>query len=58
MRRYDQKDYDFTSRRVWHGEDGVFALYGGLKGATGLARLVVEYLNEAGYTLEPAEAGE
>jgi hypothetical protein len=54
-RGYDPQD-DFTSRRVWHGEDGAFAFYGGQKGAKGLADLVIEYLNEAGYTLETPEA--
>lgn len=54
-KRYDPQD-DFTTRRAWHGEDGTFGFYGGLKGAKGLADLIVEYLNEAGYALEMAEA--
>jgi len=51
---YDPQD-DFTTRRCWHSEEAPFAFYGGLKGAKGLADLITEYLNEAGYSLENAD---
>jgi len=50
-RARDTQD-DFISRRPWHGEDGQFAFFGGLKGAKGLADLIIEYLSDAGYTIE------
>lgn len=55
VRSYDHAEDDFTTRRAWHSHDGTFALYGGLKGATGLARIVIEYLVEAGYGLDDGD---
>jgi DGQHR domain-containing protein len=55
VREFNQVDDDFTTRRVWHGEDGAFRFYGGLKGATGVARLIIGYLEDAGYLIEGYE---
>lgn len=45
------QDEDFTMRSTWLGENNRgFGLFGGLKGAKGLADLIIEYLKEAGYT--------
>ncbi len=58
VRRYGQEDADFTTRRVWHSEEGSFAPYGGMKGAHNLADLIIEYLNEAGYSLDMVDLPE
>lgn len=46
----------FDTRRAWR-KDSVFALYGGLKGATGLAKIIIAYLKEAGYRLDWEDEG-
>lgn len=54
--RADQ-DGQFGTRAAWK-KDSTFSLYGGLKGATGLAKLIIAYLKEAGYILDWEEEEE
>lgn len=49
-------DAHFGTRAAW-ARDSVFSMYGGLKGATGLANLIIANLREAGYLLDWEEEG-
>ncbi|MGK0619869.1 DGQHR domain-containing protein [Meiothermus cerbereus] len=51
------EDTRFDTRQAWH-TSSIFALYGGLKGAKGLADLIIGYLKEAGYVLSSGEEEE
>ncbi|GIW26530.1 MAG: hypothetical protein KatS3mg069_2797 [Meiothermus sp.] len=50
----DGVDARFDTRASWRS-DSTFALYGGLKGATGLGRMIIAYLKEAEYDLTGEE---
>lgn len=54
--KVQDSDENFTMRLPWYGENNRgFGLFGGLKGAKGLAELIIEYLKEAGYSLDASE---
>ncbi|MCS6867905.1 DGQHR domain-containing protein [Thermus sp.] len=41
----------FDERSPWQSVEGDFALFGGLKGATSLGKMIIGHLKEAGYTI-------